>query len=62
MTSLPRLSDIWQGCFTPPSHCSYQGIRAMEKSIEEIPMVQECLDVFPDDLPGIPPERALSSR
>jgi hypothetical protein len=28
MTGLPRISDIWQGRLTPPSHCSYQGIRA----------------------------------
>jgi hypothetical protein len=26
------------------------------KSIEKIPMVREFLDVFPDDLPGMPPE------
>jgi hypothetical protein len=25
------------------------------KSIEEIPVVQEFSDVFPDDLPGMPP-------
>jgi hypothetical protein len=27
------------------------------KSVEEIPVVREFLDVFPDDLPGMPPER-----
>jgi hypothetical protein len=32
------------------------------KSIEEIPMVQEFLDVFPDDLPGIPPKRDIEFK
>jgi hypothetical protein len=32
------------------------------KSIEEIPMVREFLDVFPDDLPGMPPERAIEFK
>jgi hypothetical protein len=27
------------------------------KSIEEIPVAREFLDVFPDDLPGMPPDR-----
>jgi hypothetical protein len=32
------------------------------KSIEEIPLVREFLDVFPDDLPGIPPERVIEFK
>jgi hypothetical protein len=32
------------------------------KSIEEIPMVQEFSDVFPDDLPGMPPERDIEFK
>jgi hypothetical protein len=31
----------------------------VEKSIEEIPMVREFLDVFPDDLLGMPPGRDI---
>jgi hypothetical protein len=29
--------------------------QTVAKSIEEIPVVQEFSDVFPDDLPGMPP-------
>jgi hypothetical protein len=32
------------------------------KSIEEIPVVWEFLDVFPDDLPGMPPERDIEFK
>jgi hypothetical protein len=34
----------------------------MTKSIEEIPMVRECLDVFPDDLLGMPYERDIEFK
>jgi hypothetical protein len=32
------------------------------KSIEDIPVVQEFSDVFPDDLPGMPPERDIEFK
>jgi hypothetical protein len=32
------------------------------KSMEEIPVVREFLDVFPDDLPGMPPERDIEFK
>jgi hypothetical protein len=32
------------------------------KSIEQIPMVREFLDVFLDDLPGMPPERDIEFK
>jgi hypothetical protein len=32
------------------------------KSLEEIPMVREYSDVFPDDLAGMPPDRAIESK
>jgi hypothetical protein len=32
------------------------------KNIKEIPMVREFLDVFPDDLPGMPPERVIEFK
>jgi hypothetical protein len=49
---------------TSSSYCSYQGIvnHTMAKSIEEIPMVREFLDVFPDDLSGMPPERDIEFK
>ncbi|GJR75602.1 putative reverse transcriptase domain-containing protein, partial [Tanacetum coccineum] len=34
-------------------------IRADEKSLEDIPVVKEFLDVFPENLPGIPPMRQV---
>jgi hypothetical protein len=46
MTDLLRFSDIWQGHLTP-----------VAMGIEKISVVREILDVFPDDLPGMPPER-----
>jgi hypothetical protein len=34
----------------------------MAKSIEEIPVVREFPNVFPDDLPGMPPERYIEFK
>jgi hypothetical protein len=34
----------------------------MGKSLVEIPMVQEFLDVFPDDLLGMPPKRDIEFK
>jgi hypothetical protein len=48
MTDLLRFSDIWQGHLTP-----------VAKGIEKISVVREFLDVFPDDLSGMPPERGF---
>jgi hypothetical protein len=31
----------------------------VERRLEDIHVVQELPDVFPDDLPGMPPERAI---
>ena len=30
-----------------------------EISLEEVPIVREYLDVFPEDLPGLPPDREI---
>jgi hypothetical protein len=32
------------------------------KSLEEIPIVQEYPDVFPDELSGMPPDRAIEFK
>ncbi len=33
--------------------------RAEEKSIDQVPIVREYVDVFPEELPGLPPEREI---
>jgi hypothetical protein len=34
----------------------------VELKLEDIHVVREFLDVFPDDLPGMPPERAIEFK
>jgi hypothetical protein len=34
----------------------------VEKRLEDIHVVREFPDVFPDDLPGMPPERAIEFK
>jgi hypothetical protein len=36
--------------------------RVVELRLEDIHVVQEFLDVFPDDLPEMPPERAIEFK
>jgi hypothetical protein len=43
--------QVYLACIKESSH--------EEKKIEDIPVVQEFLDVFPEDLPGLPPDREL---
>ena len=38
---------------------SVQEIREDEPRLEEIPIVREYLEVFPEELPGLPPSREL---
>ncbi|XP_057811749.1 uncharacterized protein LOC131025985 [Salvia miltiorrhiza] len=38
---------------------SLAGEREVEKTIEEVRVVQEFKDVFPEELPGLPPDRQL---
>jgi hypothetical protein len=57
-------SDIWQGCFTPSSHCSYLGIRAPHcgkgyRGNTRGLRVSEC---FIDDLPRMPPDRDIEFK
>ena len=33
--------------------------RSSEVRLEDVPVVRDFLDVFPDDLPGLPPEREI---
>jgi hypothetical protein len=59
MVDLPRFYGIWQGYLTHPSCCSSQASvhHIVAKSLEGIPVVQEFLNAFLDDLPGMPLER-----
>ena len=34
-------------------------LQSRELEIGDIPIVREFLDVFPDDLPGLPPDREI---
>jgi hypothetical protein len=47
----------------PPISCLQTSIHAtVVKSLDEIPVVREYLDVFPDDLLGMPPDRAIEFK
>jgi hypothetical protein len=46
----------------PVAHLQASVYVAIAKSLDEIPMVQEYLDVFPDDLPGMPPDRVFEFK
>ncbi|XP_024965993.1 uncharacterized protein LOC112506204 [Cynara cardunculus var. scolymus] len=51
---------IRKGCET---YLAYAIDAKIEKgAIEEVPVVREFPDVFPDDLPGVPPERQVEFR
>jgi hypothetical protein len=41
------------------SHIKASLYHVVELKLEDIHVVQEFPDVFPDDLPGMPPERAI---
>jgi hypothetical protein len=44
----------------PPVACLQTSVYAIvTKSLDEIQVVHEYSDVFPDDLPGMPPDRAI---
>jgi hypothetical protein len=61
--SLPKLVSAMQATWLLKQWCS--GFlacvtkEAMEAEIEEIPIVQDFVDVFPDELPGLPPDREI---
>ena len=40
-------------------HNQIEGGKKEERKIEEIPVVREFQDVFPGDLPGLPPHRVV---
>jgi hypothetical protein len=47
----------------PPVACLQASIYAVvAKSLDEIHVVHEYPDVFPDDLPGMPPDKAIEFK
>jgi hypothetical protein len=64
MNSVPRFSYIWKVTLhlLVIVHLKASIHRTMAKNIEEIPVVREFLDVFPNDLPGMPPERDIEFK
>jgi hypothetical protein len=64
MNSVPRFSYIWKVTLHLPVivHLKASIHRTMAKNIEEIPMVREFLDVFSNDLPGMPPKRDIEFK
>jgi hypothetical protein len=63
---LVHLNSPMYGRVTPHLHV-FSCIKAslnhvVERKIGEIPVVREFLDGFPDDLPGMPPERAIEFK
>ena len=48
---------LQKGCKGYLSHVV--GTRSSEVGLEDVPVVRDFSDVFPDDLPGLPPEREV---
>jgi hypothetical protein len=46
----------------PVTHLQASFYAVVAKSLDEIPMVYEYPDVFPDDLPGMPPNRVIEFK
>jgi hypothetical protein len=46
----------------PVAHLQASIYVAVAKSLDEIPVVREYPDVFPDDLLGMPPDRAIEFK
>jgi hypothetical protein len=46
----------------PVAHLQASIYAAIAKSLDEIHVVREYLDVFPDDLLGMPPDRAIKFK
>jgi hypothetical protein len=46
----------------PVAHLQASIYAVVAKSLDEKPVVHEYTDVFPDDLPGMPPDRAIEFK
>jgi hypothetical protein len=44
------------------SHIKASLHHVVELNLEDINVIQEFPDIFPDDLPGMPPERAIEFK
>jgi hypothetical protein len=61
MSSTLGLTHVWQGILHIPriSHIKASVHHVDELKLEDIHVIREFLDVFLDDLPGMPPERKI---
>ncbi|GKC70852.1 putative reverse transcriptase domain-containing protein [Tanacetum coccineum] len=48
------------GCYAYIAHVTYTSFE--KKNAKDVPIINEFLDVFPEELPGIPPERQVEFR
>ena len=59
----PVISCIQANCLLRKGYkgflASVVDLRSRELEIGDIPIVREFLDVFPNDLPGLPPDREI---
>ncbi|GJZ05430.1 putative reverse transcriptase domain-containing protein [Tanacetum coccineum] len=51
---------IKQGCHLFLAHVTEK--KPKEKRLEDVPVIRNCPEVFPDDLPGLPPSRQVEFR
>ena len=50
---------VYQGSHKKTRYAQVRNLEIKEKRIEDIPVVREFPDVFPKELPGIPPDREI---
>jgi hypothetical protein len=64
LPGLPQLSYLWQGFLQLPLVACLQAsvYAVVAKSLDEIPVAREYLDMFPDDLLKIPPDRTIEFK
>jgi hypothetical protein len=63
MSSL-KITRVWKGNPTTSCDLSHKASihHVVERKIEDIHVVREFPDDFPNDLPGMPPERAIKFK
>jgi hypothetical protein len=57
VVTITNHQGITIGCKIYPRMLNYMVYNLLIESMEDVPIVQEFLEAFPDELPGMPPER-----